>query len=92
MPRTQAQKAQWQRRNTLGQLTSLARWILSKQRDVETSGLALERKERILALMHQLSDELWQAAKSLGWSPKPPPGYTAEELERDNPYNAWMRE
>ncbi len=21
---------------------------------------------------------------------EPPPGYTAEELERDNPYNAWM--
>jgi hypothetical protein len=25
-------------------------------------------------------------------SPTPPPGYTAEELERDNPYNNWMRE
>jgi hypothetical protein len=24
--------------------------------------------------------------------PKPPPGYTAEELERDNPFNAWMRD
>lgn len=24
--------------------------------------------------------------------PLPPPGYTAEELERDNPFNAWMRE
>lgn len=23
---------------------------------------------------------------------QPPPGYTAEELERDNPYNAWMYE
>lgn len=23
---------------------------------------------------------------------KPPAGYTAEELERDNPHNAWMRE
>lgn len=23
--------------------------------------------------------------------PQPPPGYTAEELERDNPYNQWMR-
>lgn len=23
---------------------------------------------------------------------KPPPGYTAEELERDNPYNQWMNE
>ena len=22
---------------------------------------------------------------------KPPAGYTAEELERDNPFNAWMR-
>jgi hypothetical protein len=22
--------------------------------------------------------------------PKPPAGYTAEELERDNPYNQWM--
>ena len=24
--------------------------------------------------------------------PKPPKGYTAEELERDNPYNQWMNE
>lgn len=24
--------------------------------------------------------------------PRPPPGYTAEELERDNPYNQWMHE
>lgn len=23
---------------------------------------------------------------------KPPPGYTAEELEKDNPYNQWMNE
>ena len=23
---------------------------------------------------------------------EPPPGYTAEELERDNPYNQWMYE
>ena len=22
--------------------------------------------------------------------PTPPPGYTAEELDRDNPYNQWM--
>lgn len=22
--------------------------------------------------------------------PKPPPGYTAEELERDSPYNQWL--
>lgn len=24
--------------------------------------------------------------------PKPPSGYTAEELDRDNPHNAWMFE
>ena len=24
--------------------------------------------------------------------PTPPPGYTAEELERDNPFNQWMYE
>lgn len=24
--------------------------------------------------------------------PTPPPGYTAEELDRDNPYNQWMYE
>lgn len=23
---------------------------------------------------------------------EPPPGYTAEELERDNPYNQWLHE
>lgn len=23
---------------------------------------------------------------------QPPPGYTADELERDNPYNQWMYE
>jgi hypothetical protein len=25
-------------------------------------------------------------------TPKVPPGYTADELERDNPHNAWMYE
>jgi hypothetical protein len=24
--------------------------------------------------------------------PTPPPGYTADELERDNPYNQWMQD
>ena len=24
--------------------------------------------------------------------PKPPPGYTVEELEKDNPYNQWLQE
>ena len=24
--------------------------------------------------------------------PKPPAGYTAEELERDSPYNQWMKD
>lgn len=24
------------------------------------------------------------------WGPKVPKGYTAEELERDSPYNQWM--
>lgn len=26
------------------------------------------------------------------WEPLVPAGYTAEELERDNPYNQWMHE
>lgn len=25
-------------------------------------------------------------------TPKPPRGYTAEELEKDNPFNAWLYE
>ena len=26
------------------------------------------------------------------FGPVPPPGYTAEELDRDNPHNQWMHE
>jgi hypothetical protein len=31
-----------------------------------------------------------EARRAAEDEPKPPPGYTAEELERDNPYNAWL--
>ena len=37
-----------------------------------------------------LAPDLWGAL--VGRSPTPPPGYTAEELERDNPYNQWIYE
>ena len=34
----------------------------------------------------------WQRANPCIRLPHPPVGYTAEELERDNPYNAWLQE
>lgn len=35
----------------------------------------------------------WTARQLSQYSPsEPPKGYTAEELERDNPYNQWMHE
>lgn len=35
-------------------------------------------------------DRIW--GKKDASLPEPPTGYTAEELERDNPYNQWMYE
>ena len=37
---------------------------------------------------HEFSPE--QQATIDRMTPQPPPGYSAEELERDNPFNAWM--
>lgn len=38
-------------------------------------------------------DRIWGKPKSVAFDvPLPPAGYTAEELERDNPYNQWMYE
>ena len=92
MAKSPAQKAQWKRRYTLGTLTSLACWIKSKRSEIERFDIDPTRKATIQALSSQLQHELLEAASSLGWKPKPPPGYTAEELERDNPFNAWMRD
>jgi len=41
----------------------------------------------------KLTEEvLKQCLLEIAHIPKPPKGYTAEELERDNPYNQWMNE
>ena len=38
-------------------------------------------------------DRIWGKPKSVAFDvPLPPAGYTAEELDRDNPYNQWMYE
>ena len=38
-------------------------------------------------------ERIWGKPKSVAFDvPLPPAGYTAEELERDNPYNQWMYE
>ena len=37
--------------------------------------------------VHELSDEEFFIAMKV---PKPPPGYTIDELEKDNPFNQWM--
>jgi hypothetical protein len=34
--------------------------------------------------------EFYPNVFDMRWELQPPPGYTAEELERDNPYNQWM--
>jgi hypothetical protein len=34
--------------------------------------------------------EVFPGVFDLRWELQPPPGYTADELERDNPYNQWM--
>ena len=56
----------------------------------------LARRQLFEDQAKQLADECDHAAKAepdegLEYGP-PPPGYTAEELERDNPYNQWMYE
>ena len=40
----------------------------------------------VISTMSSLLYELMEEPRS------PPPGYTVEELERDNPFNAWVRE
>ena len=38
-------------------------------------------------------DRIWGKPKSVAFDVLlPPVGYTAEELDRDNPYNQWMYE
>lgn len=44
------------------------------------------------AIFHPLQVGGMCAVRSCQKPPKPPPGYTAEELERDNPFNAWMQD
>ena len=39
-----------------------------------------------------LNDETTAIPSLARGVPKPPVGYTAEELEQDNPYNQWMHE
>ena len=34
--------------------------------------------------------EYYAGVYDMKWELQPPPGYTAEDLERDNPHNAWM--
>lgn len=42
----------------------------------------------------EAGQELYASVFDMKWvrGPLPPPGYTADELERDNPYNQWMYE
>jgi hypothetical protein len=40
----------------------------------------------------KLVDTFAEQFESDPFAPKPPAGYTAEELERDNPYNQWMKD
>lgn len=46
------------------------------------------------AMLHvALIDAIWFATTGLQTpEPKPPKGYTAEELDQDSPFNQWMRE
>ena len=39
----------------------------------------------------ELVDTFAEQFEPDSFAPKPPAGYTADELERDNPYNQWMK-
>ena len=70
MKRSPAQIAAWERRFLLGTLVSTSRWILSKLRVIESSGLPDTQKERLRDKIHDLSAELENAARQAGWTPK----------------------
>lgn len=86
-------------------LDRLQQYIADMATDERAAFLARAADERAAFLARrqlfedqakQLADECDHAAKAepdegLEYGP-PPPGYTAEELERDNPYNQWMYE
>ena len=41
----------------------------------------------------QIGDRFYEIdARELWWEPTTPPGYTAEELDRDNPHTQWLKE
>jgi hypothetical protein len=44
--------------------------------------------EKMVYVSREYKLPYWESEKEL----KVPAGYTAEELERDNPYNQWMGE
>lgn len=46
----------------------------------------LTRKQYVFVMMH------YSALQTIASVSVPPKGYTADELERDNPYNQWMYE
>ncbi len=50
-----------------------------------------EATGRLIGPVFNKVNDLW-AWQRANLEPKPPAGYTADELDRDNPYNQWMYE
>lgn len=65
--RSPAQKAAWERRSQLGQLTSLSRWLVSKTPVVRACPLSEATRDKLIRNMQALSADLWSAAKEMGW-------------------------
>jgi len=69
--RTPAQQAAWKKRFTLGSITSLSRWIRSKESIIASAdGLTREERTTLVDNMHDLCRQLDAAAIKLGWKPK----------------------
>lgn len=51
-----------------------------------------DKTGQLIGPVFKQCSEAWAWQKENFEEPTPPPGYTAEELERDSPYNQWMYE
>ena len=76
--------------DTLDRLTAGGRWCVPRSGMVIT---VTDHGAKLCEVQPGVVPDpsILRVLKAAGWT-WPPEGYTADELERDNPYNQWMHE